>query len=210
MKSEGLVAQSVKNPPAMQELQETGLILGSGRSPGRRHGSPLQYSCLENPMHRGAWQATVRRITKSQAQLKRFCKYASWFSFAYVCVYEIICLTFAFPTKWYSPHGRGPSFPRLYPKPYTVELFGIYWVNEWVNAQSPEKNNGVCLGWSGWKKDIYDSQQQNSCLQVLCFFFNLLFWLLWVFVAGLGLSPVAASRGCSLVAPWRNAFKRQA
>ena len=59
-----------------------------------------------------------------------------------------------------------------------------------------------CLGWSGWKKDIYDSQQQNSFLQVLClFFFNLLFWLLWVFVAGLGLSPVAASWGCSLVAP---------
>ena len=48
-----------------------GLIPGSGRSPRGGHGNPLQYSCLENPMDRGAWQATVHRITKSQTQLKQ-------------------------------------------------------------------------------------------------------------------------------------------
>ena len=37
---------------------------GLGRSPGEEHGNPLQYSCLENPMNRGAWQATVHRVTK--------------------------------------------------------------------------------------------------------------------------------------------------
>ena len=42
-----------------------------GRSPRGGHGNPLQYSCLENPMDRGAWQATVHRVTKSQTQLKR-------------------------------------------------------------------------------------------------------------------------------------------
>ena len=42
-----------------------GLILGSGRSPGGENGYPLQYSCLENPMDREAWQAIVHRLTKS-------------------------------------------------------------------------------------------------------------------------------------------------
>ena len=42
------------------------LISGSGRFSGRGHGNPYQYSCLENPMDKGAWQATVHRITKSR------------------------------------------------------------------------------------------------------------------------------------------------
>ena len=39
---------------------DPGLVTGSGRSPGKGNGNPLQYSCLDNPMDRGAWQATVR------------------------------------------------------------------------------------------------------------------------------------------------------
>ena len=46
-----------------------GSIPGSGRSPGEGHGSPLQYSYMENPTDRGAWQATVHGVTKSQTQL---------------------------------------------------------------------------------------------------------------------------------------------
>ena len=46
------------------------LIPGSGRSPGGGHGNPLQYSCLENPMDRGAWRATVHGVTKSWTRLK--------------------------------------------------------------------------------------------------------------------------------------------
>ena len=41
------------------------LIPGSGRSPGGGHGTPLQYSCLENPMDRGAWRATVHTVAES-------------------------------------------------------------------------------------------------------------------------------------------------
>ena len=41
------------------DIRDVGSIPGSGRSPGGGHGNPLQYSCLENPMHRGAWQAMV-------------------------------------------------------------------------------------------------------------------------------------------------------
>ena len=49
---------------------DEGLISGSGRSPGGEHGNPLQYSCLENPMDRGTWQATVQ-VTTNQIGLKR-------------------------------------------------------------------------------------------------------------------------------------------
>jgi len=50
---------------------DASLIPGSGGSPGGGHGSPLQCSCLENPMDRGAWLATVHGVTKSWTRLKR-------------------------------------------------------------------------------------------------------------------------------------------
>ena len=54
-------------------------IPGSGRSPGGGHGNPLQYSCLENPMDRGAWQATVHGVTQSQTRLKHHrCSMNAW------------------------------------------------------------------------------------------------------------------------------------
>ena len=48
------------------DFADMGSILGSGRSPGGGHGNPLQYSCLENPMDRGAWQATIYRVVQSR------------------------------------------------------------------------------------------------------------------------------------------------
>ena len=51
---------------------DTGLIPGSGRSPGEGHGNPLQYSCLENPMDVGAWWAAVHGVVKSRTQLSDF------------------------------------------------------------------------------------------------------------------------------------------
>ena len=48
------------------DIRDMGSIPGSGRSPGGRHGNPLQYSCLENPMGRGTWQAAVHGVTQSQ------------------------------------------------------------------------------------------------------------------------------------------------
>ena len=56
-----------KNPPANADV---GSIPGSGRSPGEGNGNPLQYSCLENPIDRGAWRAIVHGVAKSQTQLK--------------------------------------------------------------------------------------------------------------------------------------------
>ena len=62
----------VKNPPANAgDVRDAGSIPGSGRSPGGGHGNPLQYSFLENPMDRGAWQAIVHRVAKSWTRLKQ-------------------------------------------------------------------------------------------------------------------------------------------
>ena len=58
------MALAVKNLPTNAGgLGDAGLIPGLGRSPGGGHGNPLQYSCLENPMDRGALWATVHRVT---------------------------------------------------------------------------------------------------------------------------------------------------
>ena len=55
-----------KNPPANTGApRDVGLIPGLERSPGEENGNPFQYSCLENPMDRGPWQATVQGVTKS-------------------------------------------------------------------------------------------------------------------------------------------------
>ena len=57
----------VKNPPANAgDVRGAGLISGSGGPPGGGHSNPLQYSCLENPMDREAWWATVHRVAKSR------------------------------------------------------------------------------------------------------------------------------------------------
>ena len=56
---------------------DLGSIPGSGRSPGEGNGDPLQYSCLENLMDRGAWWATIHGVAKSRTQWSDFC----------VCVY---------------------------------------------------------------------------------------------------------------------------
>ena len=60
----------VKDPPSNAgDARDAGSIPGSRRSLGEGNGSPLQYSCLENPMDRGAWRATVHGDTKSQTCL---------------------------------------------------------------------------------------------------------------------------------------------
>ena len=60
----------VKNPPANAgDARDVSWIPGSGRSPGGGNGNPLQYSCLGNPMDRGAWRATFHGVAKSRTPL---------------------------------------------------------------------------------------------------------------------------------------------
>ena len=57
---------ALKNPPAnAEDIRDVGSIPGLGRFPGGGHGNPLLYSCLENPMDRGAWRARVHRVAES-------------------------------------------------------------------------------------------------------------------------------------------------
>ena len=67
----------VKNPPAnAEDINDMGSVPGLGRSPGGGHGNSLQYFCLQNPIDRRAWKATVHRVTKSWTRLKRLSTYA--------------------------------------------------------------------------------------------------------------------------------------
>ena len=62
---------ALKNLPVNAgDIRDVSLIPESGRFPGGGHGNPLQYSCLEIPMDRGAWQVIVRGVTKSRTRLK--------------------------------------------------------------------------------------------------------------------------------------------
>ena len=60
----GLVVKNLS--PNARDVRETSSIPGSGRSPEEGHGTPLQYSCLEDPMDRGAWRATVHGVTENR------------------------------------------------------------------------------------------------------------------------------------------------
>jgi len=72
-----LHAWVVKNSPANAgNTRDMGSIRGLGRPPGGRNGNQLQYSCLENPLDRGAWWTIVHRVTKSQTQLKQLSVHA--------------------------------------------------------------------------------------------------------------------------------------
>ena len=72
----------VKSSPANAgDIRDTGSILGPGRSPGEGHGNSLQYSCLENPMDRGTWWATVCRVAKNQTGLMWLSSHAQIFRF---------------------------------------------------------------------------------------------------------------------------------
>ena len=77
------MALVVKNLPANAgDKRDVGSIPGSGRAPGGGHGNPSQYSCLENPMARETWQATVHTVGKSQTQLKRLSTHRKIISFS--------------------------------------------------------------------------------------------------------------------------------
>ena len=78
----------IKNLPAAQEMQETRLPSLVREDPLEKgNGNPLQYSCLENPMDRGAWWAMVHRVAKSQTRLKGLCTHTHRQSLFLKCLF---------------------------------------------------------------------------------------------------------------------------
>ena len=104
------VALAVKNLPASPgDIRDTGSIPGSGRSPGGGHGNSLQYSCLENPMDRGAWWATVHRVTQSDTTEMTWHKAQN--------IYHVVCTSkhsvsgivfFSKPFTYFISSSNGP------------------------------------------------------------------------------------------------------
>ena len=84
---------SGKNPSANAgDIRDVGSIPGSERSPGGGHGNPLQYSCLENAMDRGAWHALVNRVAKSFTRLKQLTTHVALFGDQNMIIQDLWCL----------------------------------------------------------------------------------------------------------------------
>ena len=114
-----------KTPANAGDLRNRGLIPGLGRSPGEGHCNPLQYSCLENPMDRGAWQAAVYRVTKSWAKLKRLSMHTKNI-FTKSCFHRLpLWLNWsacnAGDLSWIPGLGRSPGEGKGYP----LQYFGL-------------------------------------------------------------------------------------
>ena len=132
------MAQHVRNPPAMQEVGDAGLILGWGRYPVEGNGNPLQYSCLEKPMNRGAWHVTVDGVTKSGTQLST--RHVLRLDWVYLSV------VFIRPHAHVQEKGHGCSHP-MWPGPDSVPCVQLVIVifpdtgSGWVGQSS----GSVCI-----------------------------------------------------------------
>ena len=99
----------VKNVPANAgDIRDAGLIPGPGRSSGGGYGNPLQYSCLENPLDRGAWWATVHGVTKGQT-LTWLSTHASYFTEEELKQKQVWLLACLQVSKWESLNLMDPG-----------------------------------------------------------------------------------------------------
>ena len=86
------VVLAIKNLPANSgDVKDKGSIPEQGRSPGEGNGKPLQYSCIENPMDRGAYWAIVHRVTKSRTRLKQLHMHACTHTHTHTHTKRTVC-----------------------------------------------------------------------------------------------------------------------
>ena len=111
-----LVAENL--PASGGDGGDLGLIPGLGRSPGGGHDNPLRYSCLENPMGRGTWQAVVQWVAKSWTRLKWFHKHT------YIYTTEVTTHTHTTPHHTHTHHYHHPSGAKLFSLEKSWSLFG--------------------------------------------------------------------------------------
>ena len=143
----------VKNPPFnVGDLRDMGLVSGLGRSPGGGHGNPLQYSCLENPMDRGAWRATVHSVAKSWTQLK-------WLSMDPLSFLSFLGI---FNVSW----QEGMSWTGKIP--YLLNLNWEYWASE-DEVKSIELGKDplkIIIKWVTWISRSYETYWKGRKLFV--------------------------------------------
>ena len=129
------------------EARDVGSIPGSGRFPGGWHDKPLQYSCLENPKDRGAWQVGVHRVTKSQTQLKWLSMNKNIFffysNFIKILLHIFFC-NFYFLFHSYNTHLI--NFGNLRDNKQSFFFFNlanIYWVCTSFNDNTDDDDQGI-------------------------------------------------------------------
>ena len=108
-----IVGKAINNPPlSVEDTGDVGSIPGSGKCPGGGNDSPLQYSCLENPMDRGAWWATVHEVIRESGQLGDWAHKRSSYHIS-----ELSCTHTSW--SWWVVSASPPSKPgiRLHGKP---------------------------------------------------------------------------------------------
>ena len=121
-----LLAQVVNNLPTNAgDTRDSGSIPGSGRSPGGGNDNPLQDFCLENPMDRGAWQATVYRVTKSQTRLKRLSTHPWILELWSLCRCLCLCMSSLICLWYMSQDMRSLSSLWIYCPGYYI--YQIFW-----------------------------------------------------------------------------------
>ena len=142
------MAQVVKSPPANAgDLRDAGSISGSRRSPGEGNGNPLQYSCLENSMDRGAWWATVHGVAKDQTQLSR-----CWMiekpshQFLFFSIFHLFIHWFGCPCLHYSTRTSLVAVPGLSVRDAWVYLLHNTWD---LSSLTRDQTHSPC----NWKAD---------------------------------------------------------
>ena len=140
-----------ESPCNARAAANMGSIPDLGKSPGEGHGNPIQYSCLENPMNRGAWQATVHRVAKSWTWLKWLSTHACMHAHNYIQNGHIHSFNQYYWVSWalwiqqWTEYQRLPSWSLYYgrqrravPKyTYTVVRCAVMKIEH-------EKGNGKC------------------------------------------------------------------
>ena len=116
---------------------DTSSMPGSGRSPGEGNGNPLQYPRLGNARGRGAWQAPVHSVSKSQIWLSHWTtKQLIIIHFLWTCIYDIVIITIMIMINNYIflPHFILPSLSMfIFMLQYDLSYFSfIVWINSWV------------------------------------------------------------------------------
>ena len=134
----------VQNPVTNGDVEDDGLIPGLVRSPGGENGNPLQYFCLGNPMDRGAWQATIHKVTKSEDTTEHACMHTNLIITQQIQSI-IISVYNQYKNYWHSSH----SFALSLKLECTSNL---YWRRKWqpTPAFLPGKSQGlrILVGYS--------------------------------------------------------------
>ena len=135
----------LKNPLASAgDARNTRSIPESGRSPGGGHGKPLQYSCLENPMDNGSWQATVHGVTKSQTWLKLLSMHCQRFSVFWPCKCLSLSSSYLARAQW-------------------ISCCCVVWLDSWVWV-------AVSAGWLLWTHTKLLRMPRSSSTWLLMWF----------------------------------------